>query len=250
MSTLQMEFRKLKRKRIGLTMCALIGVQFAWLLWAGSHPNETERLYGWIEMLYSLPLVSVIMMPTIMAVLASRLADVEHKGNTYKLLKTLRRPGALYHAKVVCGGLFILAVSAAQFLFIIALGYARGYAGHPEWNHYGAAFVLNLACCLSLYLLQLLLSMLFFNQMIPLVAGLGGSMLGLVLMYIKMYSFLPWGGFLSSAQVTMDWNPETRVIHFYYREYSSVELCALAMIFVWILIFYAAGRILFARKES
>ena len=33
MSTLQMEFRKIKRKWIGLTMCALIGVQFAWLLW-------------------------------------------------------------------------------------------------------------------------------------------------------------------------------------------------------------------------
>lgn len=110
--------------------------------------------------------------------------------------------------------------------------------------------MLNLACCLSLYLLQLLLSMLFFNQMIPLVAGLGGSMLGLILMYVKMYSFLPWGGFLSAAQVSMNWNPETRVIHFFYREYSPVELCAVAAIFVWIVVFYTAGRILFARKEA
>lgn len=96
-------------------------------------------------MLYNLPLVSVIMMPTIMSVLASRLADVEHKGNTYKLLNTLRRPGALYHAKVLCGTLFILAISTAQFIFIIALGYARGYVGHPEWNYYATAFVLNFA---------------------------------------------------------------------------------------------------------
>ncbi|MDE7358191.1 MAG: ABC transporter permease [Lachnospiraceae bacterium] len=250
MITLRTEFKKIKRKKIGLTMCALIGVQFAWLLWSGSHPNENERLQGWIEMLHSLPLISVIMMPTIMSVLASRLADVEHKGNTYKLLNTLRRPGALYHAKVVCGALFILAISTAQFLFVIALGYARGYAGHPEWKYYGTTFVLNLACCLSLYLLQLLLSMLFFNQMIPLVAGLGGSMLGLILMYIKMYSFLPWGGFLSAAQVNMDWNPETRIIHFYYREYSPVELCAVSMIFIWIVVFYTAGRLFFTRKEA
>lgn len=249
MITLRMEFQKIKRKKIGLTMFVLICVQFAWLLWSGSHPDEKERLQGWIEMLYSLPLVSVIMMPTIMSVLASRLADIEHKGNTYKLLNTLRRPGALYHAKVICGLFFILALSVAQFIFVIALGYARGYAGHPEWKHYATAFALNLACCLSLYLLQLLLSMLFFNQMIPLVAGLGGSMLGLILMYIKMYSFLPWGGFLSAAQVAMDWNPETRVIHFYYREYSPVELCAVAAIFVWIVVFYAAGRMLFTRKE-
>lgn len=249
MITLQTEFKKLKRKKIGLTMCALIGIQFVWLLWSGNHPDENERLQGWIETLHSLPLVSVIMMPTIMSVLASRLADVEHKGNTYKLLNTLRRPGALYHAKVICGALFILAISVAQFIFVIALGYARGYAGHPEWKYYATTFVLNLACCFSLYLLQLLLSMLFFNQMIPLVIGLGGSMLGLILMYIKMYSFLPWGGFLSAAQVSMDWNPETRIIHFYYREYSPVELCAVAMIFVWIVIFYTAGRILFSRKE-
>lgn len=250
MITLKAEFKKIKRKKIGLTMCALIAVQFVWLLWSGARPDEKERLQGWLETLHSLPLVSVIMMPAIMSVLASRLADVEHKGNTYKLLHTLRPPGALYHAKVVCGALFILAISAAQFVFVIALGYARGYAGHPEWKYYAAAFALNLACCLSLYLLQLLLSMLFFNQMIPLVAGLGGSMLGLILMYIKMYSFLPWGGFLSAAQVGMDWNPETRIVHFYYREYSLVELCAVAMIFVWIVIFYATGKILFSRKEA
>lgn len=249
MITLRTEFKKIKRKKIGLTMCALIGIQFAWLLWSGAHPDEHEKLQGWIEMLYSLPPISVIMMPTVMSVLASRLADAEHKGSTYKLLNTLRRPGALYHAKAVCGALFILGISIAQFLFIIALGYARGYAGHPEWKRYAAAFLLHLACCLSLYLLQLLLSMLFFNQMIPLVAGLGGSMLGLILMYIKMYSFLPWGGFLSAAQAAMDWNPETRVIHFFYRQYSRVELCAVSMIFVWIVVFYTAGRILFSRKE-
>lgn len=250
MITLWAEFQKIKRKKVGLTMCALLGIQFAWLLWSGNHPDETERLSGWIEMLYSLPLVSVIMMPTIMSVLASRLADVEHKGNTYKLLNTLRRPGALYHAKVVCGLLYILAISIAQFIFVIVLGYARGYVGHPDWAHYASAFMLNLACCLSLYLLQLLLSMLFFNQMIPLVAGLGGSMLGLILMYIKMYSFLPWGGFLSAAQVSMYWNHETRFLRFYYREYSAVERCAVAAIFVWIAVFYTVGRILFTRKEA
>lgn len=249
MNTLRMEFQKIKRKKITLTICALISVQFAWLLWSGSRPDENARLQGWIETLYSLPLVNVIIMPTIMSVLASRLADVEHKGNTYKLLNTLRRPGALYHAKVICGLFFILAVCAAQFIFVIVLGYARGYAGHPEWKYYAAALVLNLACCLSLYLLQLLLSMLFFNQMIPLVAGLGGSMLGLILMYVKMYSFLPWGGFLSAAQARMDWNPDTRIIRFYYRAYSPVELCAIFMIFVWIVVFYTAGRILFSRKE-
>ncbi len=250
MIPLQMEWKKIRRKKIGLTMCALMGVQFAWLLWASKNPGEKELLQGWLSQLQTQPLVCAIMMPTVMSVLASRLADIEHKGNTCKLLKTLKPAGTLYHAKALCGFLFILFMTAADFLFLLLLGYGHGYVGNPNPKAYLFSFVMQIACCLALYLLQLDLSMLFFNQMIPLVTGLCGSMLGVILMYLKTYSFLPWGGFLSSAIVMMDWNPDTRVIHFYYREYSPVELFALAMIFVWIVVFYTAGRILFTRKES
>lgn len=34
MITLRIEFQKIRRKKIGLTMCALMGIQFAWLFWA------------------------------------------------------------------------------------------------------------------------------------------------------------------------------------------------------------------------
>lgn len=250
MITLQMEWKKIKRKKIGLTMCALMGIQFAWLFWASRNPSEKELLQGWLSSLHTQPLLCAIMMSTVMSVLASRLADIEHKGNTYKQLKTLRTAGALYHAKVLCGFLFILAMTAADYLFLLALGYVHGYVGNPSPKAYLLSFTFQTACCLSLYLLQLDLSLLFFNQMIPLVVGLCGSMLGVILMYLKTYSFLPWGGFLSSAIVMMDWNPDTRIVTYYYRDFSSVELLALTMVAVWIIVFYTAGRILFTRKES
>lgn len=250
MITLQMELKKIKRKKIGLTVCALMGIQFAWLLWSTNNPDDRELLQGWLGHLQSQPLICAIMMPTVMSVLASRLADIEHKGNTCKQLKTLRTAGTLYHAKVLCGFLFIFSMTAANFAFLLFLGYGYGYAGNPNPKAYLLSFLLQIACCLSLYLLQLDLSILFFNQMIPMVVGLCGSMLGVILMYLRTYSFLPWGGFLSSALVMMDWNPDTRVVTYYYREYSPVELFAVAMIFVWIVIFYIAGRILFTRKES
>lgn len=250
MITLQTEWKKIKRKKVGLTMCALMGIQFAWLFWAAKNPSDKELLQGWLGSLQTQPLLCAIMMPTVMSVLASRLADIEHKGNTYKQLKTLRTAGTLYHAKVLCGFLFILAMNTADYLFLIMLGYGHGYAGSPNPKAYLFSFILQTACCLSLYLLQLDLSLLFFNQMIPLVAGLCGSLLGVILMYLKTYSFLPWGGFLSSALVMMDWNPDTRVINYYYRDFSPIELSALSMVFVWIVVFYAAGRFLFTRKES
>lgn len=249
MITLKAEFKKIKRRKIGLTMAALTGVQFVWILWATHNPDEKELAQGWLDLLYILPLLNVIMMPTIMSVLASRLSDLEHKGNTYKQLRTLRRPGTLYDAKVLCGLLFTAAISIIQILFLLTLGYRYHYTGHPNLHYYALTLVLEFACCFSLYLLQLNLSLLFFNQMIPLVAGLCGSLLGLILMYIKMYSFLPWGGFLSCSLVGMDWDPESRIITYFYREHSTVELAAIGIVFIWIIIFYTTGRIAFSRKE-
>lgn len=249
MITLKTEFLKLKRRKIGLTMLALISVQFAWFLWSTNNPDERELAQGWIDLLYMLPLLNVIMMPTFMSVLASRLSDLEHKGNTYKQLKTLRRPNILFNAKVVCGLFFVAAISIGQILFLLVLGYCHHYTGNPDMHYYILALVLNFACCLSLYLLQLDLSLIFFNQMIPLVIGLCGSLLGLILMYIKMYSFLPWGGFLSCALVGMDWNIETRVVTLFYREHSIIEYCAVGMVFIWIIVFYTAGKIAFTHKE-
>lgn len=185
-----------------------------------------------------------------MALLASRLADIEHKGSAYKQLKTLRSTGSLYHAKALCGGVIVAALVAAQFLLFALYGFFQGYKGAPDPGYYLASAALQLASCLSLFFLQLLLSMLFANQMIALVAGLGGSMAALLLMFVSRHSFLPWGGTLSAALVGMDWDPKTRFMSYYYRDFSPVEQASVACIFVWLVVFYMTGRILFSRREK
>lgn len=215
MKTLKMEFYKIKRRRIGLTMCALMAVQFLWCIWAFRDPGESERMQGWLANLYSMPLVNSIMMPTMMAVLASRLADIEHKGNTYKQLETLRSAGSLFNAKVLCGLIFIILMFTAQFIFLLLFGHFLNYEGQPDMGYYLHYLFLSLACTFALYLLQLALSMLFFNQMIPLVVGLCGSMLGLILMYLynwNLRSLFPWGGYIATMFVGADWDLETRTV--------------------------------------
>ena len=250
MKTLQLEFYKIKRRKIGLTMAAFLAVQFLWGLWAFHDPSEKEKAQGFLSLLYSLPVLDAVLVPPIMAVLASRLADIEHKGGMYKQLETLRRPGSLYHAKALCGLIIIIVMFAAQYALFILLGYAVGYQGHPDAAYYLLSYGLKLMRNSSLFLMQLALSMLFANQMIPLVIGLCGSLIGLLLMFVKMYSFLPWGGNLNAALVTMEWNPVNRNITYFYREYTPIELAAVGMIFVWFVIFYIAGRTLFTRKEN
>lgn len=253
MKTLKMEFYKIKRRRIGLTMCALMAVQFLWCIWAFRDPNESERMQGWLANLYSMPLVNSIMMPTIMAVLASRLADIEHKGNTYKQLETLRSAGSLFNAKVFCGLIFILLMFAAQFIFLLLFGHFLHYEGQPDMGYYLHYLFLSLACTFALYLLQLALSMLFFNQMIPLVVGLCGSMLGLILMFLNNWnlrSLFPWGGYIATMFVGGDWDSETRIVTYYYMETTENGLLGHSFIFIWMILFYAVGRILFTRRET
>lgn len=250
MKTLKLEFYKIKRRKVWLTMFAMLSVQLLWGLWALRNPKDWELESGWLSLLYFLPLLDGIMVPTMVSVLASRLADVEHKGNTYKQLETLRSAGSLYHAKAVCGCIIIAALFTVQFAFFIALGYHLGYAGSPDVKHYLLSYALTLASNISLFLLQLALSMLFANQMIPLVAGLGGSMAALLLMFVTTYSFLPWGGNLSAALVMSDWDKTTRISTYYYRAFSPAETAAVTAIFIWIIIFYVGGRIIFTRRET
>lgn len=250
MRTLQLEFYKIRRRKVGLTMAAFLAAQFLWGLWAFHDPTPSEQAQGFLSLLYSIPILDAVMVPPVMAMLASRLADIEHKGCMYKQLETLRKPGSLYHAKAVCGLLIIAVTFAAQYALFILLGYAIGYQDSPNITYYLLSYGLKLASNSALFLMQLALSMLFANQMIPLVTGLCGSLLGLLLMFVKMYSFLPWGGNLNSALVMMDWDARTRQATYYYREYSPVELAAVGTIFVWFVLFYAAGRVLFTRREN
>lgn len=250
MKTLQLEFYKIKRRKVWFSMFAMLAVQLLWGMWSMRNPKDWELANGWMSLLYFLTILDGLMMPTILSVLASRLADIEHKGNTYKQLRTLRPAGSLYHAKALCGLVIITVLLASQAAFFILLGYYLGYEGSPDPRYYLLSYGLRLACDLSLFLLQLLLSMLFANQMIPLVAGLGGSMVALLLMFVSQYSFLPWGGNLNACLVGMEWEETSRIITYYYRYYSSAEIASVVSIFVWIAVFYAAGRVLFTHRET
>lgn len=250
MKTLRLEFYKLKRRKVWLTMFALLSVQLLWGLWALRAPKDQELESGWLALLYDLSLLDGIMVPAMMSVLASRLADIEHKGNSYKQLETLCSTGSLYRAKALCGCIITAALFAAQFAFFIALGYHLGYEGNPDIKYYLLSYLLKLASNFSLFLLQLALSMYFANQMIPLAAGLGGSMTALLLMFVTTCSFLPWGGNLSALLVFSDWNRETRVSTYYYRTFSPVETAAVICIFFWVIFFYFAGKRLFTRREA
>ena len=89
------------RRRHDLALCLLIpGIVVLWV--GGLAPAAPDELAnGYSALLYSLPVIEAILMPVMMAVLASRLWDMEIKGNTPKLLYTLQSRRSLFAGKAV-----------------------------------------------------------------------------------------------------------------------------------------------------
>lgn len=66
-------------------------------------------------------------------------------------------------------------------------------------------------------IIQQTLSLLSENQLFPLGIGIAGSFLGLFSMFFPapVARFVLWGYYAVFSTVGMDWNKDTRIIHYY-----------------------------------
>lgn len=126
---LALEFHKIHRRRVWMIVAAMILVQILWSIWGVRRMDAHELSQGWMFFLYQFPLLNSIMMPVIAAVVASRLCDIEHKGQMLKLLNTVMPAGRLFAAKFICGALYMLAAVLLQLIVMVAVGYAVGFMG-------------------------------------------------------------------------------------------------------------------------
>lgn len=245
---LEMELYKTRRKRLWLVVGALIAVQIAWSLWGIRRMDAHDLQEGWLFTLYQFPLLNSILLPVIAAVIASRLSDMEHKGQTLKLIETLQPAGRLFNAKFITGCLYLLAATLLQIAIILATGFTCGFVGNPPLRLFAGYLLFSMAVGASILLLQQVLSLLFANQMVSLAVGLIGSFFGLFSMYFppNLAKVAVWGYYGVLMFIRMDWNPATRVTHFYEVPVDWVGAALLAAHFCLI---YAIGRAIFVRKE-
>lgn len=251
MKALRIEFWKSRRRGLWLVCAALLAVELLWIFWAFHNPSEQDREKGWLYLLYNMPLLNGILFPVIGATLASRVADVEHKGNTLKLLETIQPKAQLFHAKLLLGALYLLPIAVLQVAFLLGIGRFYGFYGTPNPTDYWQYALFTFTPCFGVYALHLALSLRIKNQVVPLCIGLGGSFAALLLMFLpsQLARLLcgPYGYFGALSFIWMfDWNPDTR----YYRfERIATPWGAFAALLVWIAVIYLAGRTALRRKE-
>jgi hypothetical protein len=241
----KLEFLKSRRQYIFIIEAAVLAFLTAYCIW--NFRDHMDAASGWMNVLYTMPLLDSLLFPLMLAALSSRLCEAEHKGHSFKLLETMQTPRSLFDAKFCFGALHIALLCLAQTAMVTIIGSACGFGALPAARL--AAFTgLVFAASLMIFTMQLGLSLLLANQLIPLTVGVAGSFLGLFTMFFppEFQRFLPWGYYGVLMQVGMDWDSETRAISFYW---ANFDWAGFALLGVWLIALLALARGTFARRE-
>lgn len=236
MRTLCAELKKSRRRH---NLLVAVCISLFVLLWAtqtgGTGEGRLEQ--GYWGLFYAVPVMNTVVMPLGTAVLASRLWDLESKGNSCRMLLTLQSRGTLFLGKSVVALLQILLIVVIESVGILTLGKHFGFTEPLDWGQLLWLAVSTLTVNFMLFFLWLLLSIRFDNQVPTLAAGMAGSLSGLFAAFMPslVSYFLPWGYYIPLGTVRMDWNRETRIVRYYPAPYP-----------VWLLSLTATFGVLFA----
>lgn len=248
MKLLKLEFFKCRRRKIVLVCAAILAVELLWMGVFFARQDAEDMKQGWMLLLYNLSMVDAIILPLSVATLASRSCELEHKGNTWKLLETMASPGRLYAAKLGWGALVLAVLLVIRSGLFLAVGLVLNFSGPIPWGRFTLFTLISWAVSMMVYALQQGLSLWFANQAAALVCGISGSFLGILSMLFPpaLIRFVPWGYYGLMALVGMDWNETTRVTRFYW---CWPQLSDIALLLIWAAIFLLVGRALFVKKE-
>ena len=243
------ECKKTKEKLMAVMLPTILFLLF-WMLWQFSYMDEDETSFYYTYFTQGLLVMNTIFLPIMIAVMASRLMDMETKGNTYKLLCTLMPKTRIFTCKVALAALYLLGFfvlqTAGLFLAGTLYGVTEPFPAVSYLQMEGTGFL----TCLLLFLLQIFLSLRFENQLYPLLFGLIGSFVGLFSMFLPMNSpllyFLPWAYFLLGASSQMLFDENTLQISFLPLPFHTAKFCILL---IALCLGYISVRLYFLRKD-
>ena len=130
MRSLRAEWQKAKRRH-DLLACLLLPLAVLLWAWYAAPDGSDSMASGYHALLYSVPIMNTVLLPIGMAMLASRLWDVEVKGNFPKLLYTLQSRQSLFAAKSLLGAGEIFLIVLLNCWVSFALASAAAIRTHP-----------------------------------------------------------------------------------------------------------------------
>lgn len=252
---LKCEYMKSRRRLVFVTALALTAMALAVALY-GDYEGESGSFIlenGYMMFLYQLPLINTIFFPLLCMVTASRLADLEHRGENLKMLCTLMDKGRLFDAKLLYGLSMVMCCLCLYWGLCLLAGSLLGFGGPVPVKLHLVYLLFTIIPTAAVYVFQHSLSMLFKNQALPLCIGSFGVFAGLFSMFLPQ---LPWlrrsllWGYYGALQFVglYGWDKDTRYRNAWF-ELMGYDWLSFAIICLLGLAIYAAGRTLFCRKE-
>lgn len=242
------ECQKQRRRRIWLVPLGFLVILFLWVSVSRNSFDADDLAMGYSFLLYQLPLLNVVLVPVMTAVIASRLCDMEIKGNTLKLLYTLQKKGKFYDWKFIYEMRYLLAFTVGEGILIPITGLLGRFTQEMPLTlillHVGTSTLVGLV----ILTLQHFLSLMSHNQILPLLAGLTGSFLGLFSMFFppQMTRFILWGYFSAFSPYGMNYDNQTRIMSFYRIPFPIVTF---TLFVLFGLLFFLFCRTVFLKKE-
>ncbi|WP_145942921.1 ABC transporter permease [Corynebacterium glyciniphilum] len=198
-TTVVNEFAKMRHLRVG-TIAAVMVITVLGLAMVGllSDPAfDPDTTTAWNSLLAGMSLGTPLVAPLLLAVLASRQTDIEHRGNGWLLQTTAGlAPGAVCRAKFLSLGSIVTAITAVVSLGAAAAGRVLvGISSPLPVGHWIGFTVCILLVNLVLLALHILLAAKVENQLIGLGLAVLGTLLGLFSRNVPdvLAHFTPWG---------------------------------------------------------
>lgn len=251
MKLLRCEYKKTRRRYIFPAALIITALAIVWAL----HGDLTDFILknGYMMFLYQLPLVCSIFFPLLSIVIASRLSDIEHKGNNLKQICTLSDKGKIFDAKLFYGLVITLSMVIIFWLSAIIYGKAVGFDGEIPIKLYLMFLLFIITPTTAIYIFQHSMSMIFKNQAIAFFVGILGEFAGLFSMFLPQLPWLRrsliWGYYGALQFVGMfGWTKETRYDTVYY-EVMDISWASFAVLILATAAIYIIGRKIFCKSE-
>lgn len=211
------ECKKVKGRLLSILL-PVLAIILLWALWTIHDPDEKMLQNGYTYMLTNLLTLNSIFLSVTVAVMASRLMDLENKGNTYKLLCTLQKKSSIFSIKLILSLLHLLLFFLLEAAAVYVMGQTAGFTeSFPLMDYIQLEGICFLTSAL-LFILQMFFSLRLENQLYPLFFGLIGSFIGLFSLFFPSGStFLylcPWSYFTLGSSHIMVWDEATRTTSF------------------------------------
>lgn len=159
--------------------------------------------FGWKILLAGVGLSVSLISPLIIAVLASRLVEIEHAGNGWLLSSTAgATPGTLCRAKFASLGVIVTTATVLQSLLLIGLGLGIGITSRFPAEHWIFFTIAAVTINLSVLAFHIVLSAKVENQIVCLGVAVIGVFIAIFASALPdwLQPLTPWGYYeLASA---------------------------------------------------